>query len=340
MENNFQIFDHSLLIKFFAGESSEEENHLLHEWLSASPANKKAFAQQKRLWDELSWKAQPETDIEEAFRALQMKIQHPSQKQRKTIRFYKRFSQVAAVLLILLTVAYFTAWQRNSKIKMQDNNQRISMIIPKGQQGQVKLPDGTMVWMNAGSTLDYAIGQSKGTREVFLQGEAFFDVARDEQRPFIVHTKDIAVKVLGTQFNVMSYADDAHTETTVAEGIVTVSKNDGKKNVLPVEITPNKKAIFDKSKEEIVVLQVEAELYTAWKEGNLVFRQESLTDIVKKLERRFDVNITLEGSELKEYYYTATFEKDKTMDEILLILQHSAPIRYKIEKNNITITKL
>jgi transmembrane sensor len=228
----------------------------------------------------------------------------------------------------------------------------------RGSKSKVQLPDGTEVWLNSDSRITYNENFQENIREVSLEGEAFFDVKRDEARPFVIHTTSIDVKVLGTAFNVRSYANEKNTETSLIRGSVeiTLVKSPDKKKII---LRPNDKLIVNNN--ECTLLQDEkrdthepvmtlakinykqkdssaVEIY--WVKNKLAFDEETLENIALKIERWYDVKVMIGDEKLKQEYYTAFFE-DKTLHEVMEALRLSAggEFKYSIEGKQVTIKR-
>ena len=163
------------------------------------------------------------------------------------------------------------------------------MIIPYGKTSELFLPDGTKVFLNAGSRLVYPENFTGKSREVFLSGEAFFDVKHDKQHPFIVQTEDFRVKVLGTRFNVSAYPTDNIVETVLAEGKVNMEKNNAGMFDKAIELAPNQMASFNRTTNETNVKSVDTDNYILWTEGLLKFESTDLSRITKRLERYYNI---------------------------------------------------
>lgn len=175
--------------------------------------------------------------------------------------------------------------------------------IPYGKTFKIKLSDGTSVNMNAGSSLKYPVQFIKGhNREVVLEGEAFFDVAKDKTHPFIVKTRGVDVKVLGTKFNVSSYKEDTDINTVLVEGSVSLSDKTNKKAILE----PGEKGSWNNEKNEIDIDKVDTRFYTEWINGEIVFRKTAFKDIVIKLERTYNVKIENKREDILDKKFNAS----------------------------------
>ena len=211
-----------------------------------------------------------------------------------------------------------------------------TLKVPHGKTFGITLSDGSKVTLNAGSELKYPVQfiENKKNRTVFLNGEAFFEVAKNETHPFIVNTQDMDVEVLGTHFNVTSYTEDYKTYTVLVEGKVAAH------NKLSVQdskiLEPNQKVFFHDNQLEIIPVNVQK--YVAWVQGQLIFEDESFIVIENKLERKFNVTINNTYNELDEINITATF-KDETIDQVLKTFQTYIAFDYNIKNGVVTITK-
>ncbi|WP_303316525.1 FecR domain-containing protein [Flavivirga abyssicola] len=210
-----------------------------------------------------------------------------------------------------------------------------TLCVPHGKTFQVALSDGTKVDLNAGTTLKYPVNFLKDQpRQVYLEGEAYFDVTHDANHKFIVNADNLNIEVLGTEFNISSYAEDATIETTLEEGSVKVYDISSEHEA--VFLTPNEQSSFNKKLKTISKKTVNTKYYTSWRQGALLFKSESFTQIVKKLERSYNVIIIGYDETLGQEKFTATF-RDKTIEQIILYFSEAYGFNYKITKNKITI---
>lgn len=210
--------------------------------------------------------------------------------------------------------------------------------VPYGKTFQLVLSDGTRVHVNAGTTLKYPVKFIEDQdRLVYVDGEAYFDVVSDEKHPFIVHTKAVNIRVLGTKFNVSNYTEDAHINTVLVEGLVHVyDENKDYDRRTAFEIIPGQLASWNKDKNKIEVSNVDTSLYTGWIKGVFVFKHMKFSDIIIKLERAYNVTIINGNKELNSETFTARFE-NATIEHILETLKKNYGIQYNINDNLITI---
>lgn len=241
-------------------------------------------------------------------------------------RYYRIFSKIAVVLILpaLVTIAALSYWSVNP---IQDRNSWAEIYSPVGSRTKFQLPDGTQGWLNSGSSIKYPVSFLEH-RNVEVSGEAWFDVVHLNSSEFKVMTPFFDVKVLGTQFNVNAYEDEATAGVILERGKVVVL---GKDRRVEGELAPNQQIVFNKSTKKILKSDIAASNYTSWKDGLLIFKNEPMWLIARRLERKYNTEIVLHGDSLKSSIFRATFQ-DENLDEICKMLSIVAPIEYKIHK--------
>ncbi|RKN83451.1 FecR family protein [Ulvibacterium marinum] len=212
------------------------------------------------------------------------------------------------------------------------------VFIPFGQTFKLKLSDGTMVWLNAGSKLRFPQNflNSVKNRIVYLEGEAFFDVAKNKNKPFIVNTQEVDVKVLGTKFNISSYETDDYIATTLVEGSVSVYETRTPEN--DIQLTPSFQAKYDKFGNHFNKAKVDTNIYTAWMQNRLVIDNLKFSELLVKLERRYFVKFVNKAESLNDEIYKGEFVNED-IETILKTISLSTAFEYEINQNVITITK-
>ena len=188
------------------------------------------------------------------------------------------------------------------------------VIIPYGKRSEIILADGTKIWLNAGSTLSYPVRFTGNSREVYLSGEAFFEVSTDRSKPFYVITGDLRIKVTGTRFNVTSYNDDIVTQAVLVEGRIEAAKN--RLFGRSVELSPGERIVYDRKENKIKKDKVDTELYTSWVNGYLILENEPVEEIFKKLERYYDKKIVAEGLS-GQYRFTGKLNLAEDLEKVL-----------------------
>jgi ferric-dicitrate binding protein FerR (iron transport regulator) len=259
---------------------------------------------------------------EAAFRRSMSRIK--TNERRHRIAHWMRYAAFLTLPLMLstLTLGYILWKGDDSPIEYAE------VKVIQGSLVRYELPDHSVAWLNSGSTLRYPTRFAEKSREVELQGEAYFEVQADKKCPFYVNTPDgLKVYVYGTKFNISAYADDPYIETVLEKGRVSV--------ITPTQdtiaISPSESLLYDKQTQALTHQQTDVYSKTAWKDGKLIFRDASLEEIFKRLERRFNVDISFSNRTKKEYKYRATF-RGETLTQILNYLSRSANLRWQIEE--------
>jgi len=221
-----------------------------------------------------------------------------------------------------------------------DDTRMNEVIVPYGKSSELLLADGTKVWLNAGSRLAFPTKFTKSTREVYLEGEACFKVAKNESQPFIVNANDLGIKVLGTHFNVSAYANEDNIETVLVEGSVVVGKKTTfgiSKNSL--ELEPYQKATFNKEEKEIIISdEPEAENYIAWTEGWLNFSNEKLENVLTKVGRFYDVTFEYDIEKIKlTLPISGKLDLKESFEEVMSTLSKVSNFEYEIENDKVII---
>ena len=334
MENN--------LINYFAEELSQEEEKNIMGWKQESFNNFSLFSKYKNLF--LSFKIYKNPfkfDNNKAWGKLENKISN-QQKSSSIIKLKSKnfsnslFFRIAAIFIIILSVGYIS-YDIINNYDFKFNKAYVQSIVPRGQTSQLLLPDSSKIWLNSGSLLKYPNRFNESSREIYLDGEALFDIKRDPSKPFIINTSNLKIKVLGTKFNVTSYENDDIIETTVVNGSVEIIKNKAHKNDGKIILEPNQKASYNKKNNTIQLRKVDANLYTSWIDGKYIFKNENLGNIARKIERTYDINIYFRDQELKNIRLSGRFHNDEPIEQILKIIKLTSPIDYKINNKDIFI---
>ena len=226
-------------------------------------------------------------------------------------------------------------YENNSNLEKLSYN---TIKIPYGKKFQLQLSDGTLVHLNSGTTLKYPIKFIAGeNRQVFLDGEAFFDVAKDKKHPFIVNADNLNVRVLGTHFNVSNYPEDAATDVVLVEGSVGMYNSNEEFNADKNTILkPGYKGSFNRENATIMTKPVITDIYTSWINGGLTFRNMTFKNIITKLERRYNVTIINKNEKLANEKFNASF-KEESIENVMSYFNDIHGINYTIKNNQILI---
>ena len=306
--------DRNVLHRFFAGTASFEEEEAVCDWVDASDKNREELIRERKYFDVL----------------LLHKTKNSSMVQsghRFSLPFVIRESlKIAAAISVLLVSALYISNNVGKSAPVLEMNK---IVVPPGQRANLTLSDGTNVWLNARTKIVYPAVFDKSVRQVAVDGEAYFDVAKDKKRPFIVETGKCNMEVLGTKFNVEGYSDKDDFEVTLMEGSVRVASRIGLGDTLMLK--QDSKACLQKDGRLKVIPVYDYNPYR-WKEGLICFRNESFLSIMSDLEKYFGVSIVVENKNVLKYYFTGKFRQADGIDYALRVLQRD--IRFKYERDD------
>jgi transmembrane sensor len=305
---------------------SEEENVFLDDWIGQSIENRRLYSEQKRLWNlfEIHRKVQ-NIDERKAYQKISNQIFS-----RKKLNALGWIQRVAAILLLPVIVASVFYFYSEKHSHNQFSSVYNTVETPLGMRSSLTLPDGTKVWLNAGSSIRYPVLFADDSRKISLTGEAYFEVKKDKNWPFVVSTKNMNVMVTGTTFNCNAYPENDQVQTVLVEGQVTLANQSATELAT---MNPGELAIFNNDNQQITKTKTDLQKYIAWKSGKLMFRDDKMHKVVEKLERWYNVEFEIEDPEIANYVYTATFINE-SLDQVLKMLTLSAPIRYTISERN------
>lgn len=219
-------------------------------------------------------------------------------------------------------------------LENSDEMETYQMITRKGEQCFLRLPDGSKVWTNNCTTVEYNSGFGKNNRDISLKGEAYFEVAKGKDLPFVVHTNDINVRAIGTAFNVLAYPSDKQVVTTLYEGKVVVNSASDDEELFLKE---NQVAVYTKYDNKIHKRSYNKSVDGGWREGNFVFNMISLQEITNILERNYDVCFVFENEKIKNLKFKGVFKKSESLQEILNIITLNTGIGYQTYKDTIIV---
>lgn len=317
-------FNYALLVKYLIGSLSSEEMEEVMRWRDLSAENETVFSEVLRL--RLSWNTAKYADNERIDMALE-KVNARINRARR-YRIARSLLKYAAVILLLVSF---------SAVGWNYFKPETYMTIALGDSEGVKkvtLDDGSIVWLRGNSVLKIPQSFSAVNRTVSLQGEAFFDIAKNAQYPLYVSTNYVNIKVLGTAFNVKTDEKHQNVETVLARGKVALL--DKQWNPI-LDMSPGEKVTYDNNKNEYATEVVDVNVCTAWRLNQFVFENVTLREIVNQLSVKFNVNINLESTKLAQRKFRCVINEDESLPDILKLLKYLAPIQYRIEGKEIFI---
>jgi ferric-dicitrate binding protein FerR (iron transport regulator) len=364
-----------LFEKLISNQAVSKEKEELFQLINSENIDEMVFAWLKDNWDNVKY-----DQLNISSKAIldkihdKLEIEEPNDLRRKNPSGVRKIilttMKYAAACILGYVIHLLVIAQTDENLNKDIIPQTVQyneINVPKGSKSYIVLSDSTKVWLNAGAKLRYPTDFQQNTRKVFLEGEAFFNVSKKGEMPFLVNTTGIDIKVLGTQFNVKAYADDNSIETTLLEGSIEIiglkSDKEGESNLM---LEPGQKLVLLKNEnihqvsdvssekqpenenvtESIPVKIKRAQVITlndtepevSWKEDKLIFNKERFGEIKVKLERWYGVNINVKDSEILDYRFTGTFDKE-TFEQAMFALKQAAKFDYSIKKKNVTVKR-
>lgn len=309
-----------LLNKYIAGDATPEEKEEVARWLDTDKKNMKEFLALRKLYDISIWQ-QEQTPVAKDNLSLGNK--------RWTLRSASfELAKVAAIFILAFTIVYsFLINEDNDSAKMQ------TIFVPPGQRAELTLTDGTKVWLNAKTTFTFPDKFTANNRRVTLDGEGYFDVTKNPEKPFIVNTERYDIKVMGTEFNVTAYSGSSVFETSLLKGAVEVFSpaKDTKVSLEPHMRTYEENGILKKD-------TIEHENYFLWKEGLICFYDEPVDKMIKKLQLYYDVKIDVQNKTLLNNRYSGKFRTKDGVEHVLKVLQLNNKFSYEKDNDRNLIT--
>lgn len=352
-----------LLAKKLSGQASGDELDELENLINDHPEWQYAIQNLTDLW-----KQEPAKDMMQAEDAYMLHLHRmtemnipfgdsfgtvsPAPKNKRIRKWYWSAAAAALITFSIFGISKIAGNKNSKAIAVKEVNE---ISTRPGSKSKIQLPDGSLVWLNAGSKLTYTKEYGQQLREVTLTGEGYFDVVKMKEKPFIIHTTNINIKVLGTAFNIKAYPEDKQTETSLIRGSIEVTIKNRPNN--KIILSPNEKLIVEN--EDIIRKETEKNeeknsspaisinklkrsgadstvAETQWVENKLVFNDESFADVVIRMERWYDVEIELNDPKLQQKRLTGNFEKE-TIDQALEALQLTIPFKHEQTGNKIII---
>jgi ferric-dicitrate binding protein FerR (iron transport regulator) len=315
---------------YFTSKFSETEEAYISELFGNNDHEKELKQFLSIHFDEIISKDEvEEKNLDHILHKIHFEINTKSEGKRikKKTNFINLAARIAAILILPLAMFWGIRGYLNYNLGKET---WVEIKAPAWTRAQFSLPDGTTGWLNSNSSVKYN-GNFNTDRQVALNGEAFFDVVSDKSRPFKVNTNEITVRVLGTRFNIASYDNENNVEIVLEEGEIELT---GKEMLNSRIMSPNDLVVFDKEKKEMSVTGVEPKKYLAWTEGKLVFRNDPVDVIARRVARWYNVDVVIEGSLNEDLRLRATFV-DEGLEEVMDMLKRSLLIDYKIENSNL-----
>lgn len=337
-----------LIVRYLQQEISEDELRALNAWLELSAENKAYFFQLKSISD-LSTHTSllNEDEKENSWQKMHIRLRSASARtasKEKEIKLWHAVLKYAAIVLIVLSVG----WKTGEFSKERELSESITKEVAYneirvdkgGRANTVILSDGTKVVLNAGTTFKYPTAFCSKDRQVFLNGEAYFEVAKNTEKPFIVKLKSQQITVLGTVFNIEAYESESYSIVTLLSGSVALEAfNEAGESMSRMFLKPNQSACSDNQTGSVSLKNVDVNFANAWLRGEYKFKDEPFSSIARRLENYYGIKIHMEDENLNHVKYTGTFSLDQSIQEVLRIIDYEKRFLFKRLGKDIFIEK-
>lgn len=351
----------NILIKFFKGEASKEEVDAIADWVNKNQQNQQYFASQKEIWMLSSFK--PEQGDSINLREIHCKI-----RERKGIKWRLVYLGTAAILILCFVLDLSFGTLKSTTTDQSDKHvysshtddkdniikqtahqaehqsapqKKYTLYTAKGVKASIELPDGSKVWLNSDSRIEYPKEFEGKTREVILEGEAYFEVVKNPHQPMMIKTgKDFSVEVLGTKLSVKSYHNDSAASAILYHGAITLHyiEKDGNNRVeKALDLKPNEICILQNGSSVAKILsEKKVNEMRAWREGELIFDETPMDEVIKMLERWHGTKFIIENDAIYQYTLSASFESESIV-QVMEMIKLCIPVHYSVNKNIVKI---
>ena len=317
-----------LITRYLSGKMDKESFAELKRRSLESESNRKYVRNKLEVWFSSGVaNTVVQFDKDKAFSLFKQRVAESEKRRKRALRFsWKTFMQVAAVALVLI-IPFAAYWQGKQAVKQ--NFADMIVEAPMGAHTKLYLPDGTLVWLNAGSKIVYSQGFGVDDRRLRLEGEGYFEVTKNEELPFRIKTEELSLQVLGTKFNFRNYPDDEEVTVNLLEGKVALQN--GVREMPELYLIANEKMVLNKVTGQMVKSCARADKANVWINDELFFDEELLEDIAKKLMRSYNVKIEVTDSLRDKRFYGSFGISGNTIDKILDVMVSTRQMNYKIE---------
>jgi ferric-dicitrate binding protein FerR (iron transport regulator) len=320
-------FEIEIIKKYIRGRFSLDDKAAVDEYFTNQQHDQNLAKVLNDHFNELDT-SEATKDLSPLLEKVNHKIQLRSAKQNPLRRLWQVYAKAAAVLLVPLILATFYFYQNQVS---GTGATWVEIHSPYGARTQFSLPDGSTGWLNSGSIIKYPT-HFQSNRKIDLNGEAYFDVVKNPGSPFLVHTRSVDIKVLGTSFNIVSYDLDSVAEVVVTSGKVEVVAND--KN-MKQQLLPNERLVFNNLKNSAEKSEVDVQNYTSWTTGKLIFQNDKLDEVTRKLSRFYNVEFIISPNVDRAQSFRAIMEKEN-LEEVLRYMKLTMSIDYDIQERKTT----
>jgi ferric-dicitrate binding protein FerR (iron transport regulator) len=320
---------HNLINKFFAEEISDSEMVLLKSLLDRNPENRRIFNEENELWQEVSEQTKlKHYNTDTGWMNISSRLGLREKNSRSIIILSKnnfRILIAAATIACLIAIGALGSRMAEKTTFQRTFAASTTVTTNEGEKAHIFLADSTEITLNSGSTLQYNGQYNINDRKVKLTGEAFFYVRTNPEKPFVVQLDQMSVSATGTRFNIFSFGNEDRVETTLEEGVITVSI----KGSEPVKVKSGQQVVYFMKSKKVLVRDVVTDTYTSWKENKLRFNDTPFEEVLRRIGRKYNVRFEISNRDLLNLKYTATFI-DESIEDVMQMLKTVSPITYKI----------
>lgn len=331
----------NLIQKALKSSLDEQEHYAFEQWLSESESNRRLYQRVKLAWnvaagDQHRYRPDNQAAWERIVREAGLPEHETGYRRRSvTYRIIPFLRSAAAILFLPLLIGTAILFVRYSE---SPESPIVSVATEAGQRSHFMLKDSTRIWLNSDSRLSSVSGHNRGETRLKLSGEAYIETPRNRSGQLVVVTSHKDIRVTGTSFNVRAYSEEARVETVLESGQVELLADHGQagRDRLAL-LRPGQRAVFDKASGNLVISDINAFEYTAWRNGVLVFRNVSFDELSDRLEKWFGVEIQYHPDQFNDGRYSGTFRNRENIEQVLNTVRATTPFEYHIENNRVTI---
>lgn len=327
--NNFA--EHSgiieIITRYLSNEAGNDEIVFLENWRKEATENESLFQDYKKLWDKTELAGEiVDVDVNQEWQKFDEEIEKLSEKQANVFSL-KKVLRIAASIVIITSLGFF-GWFFSQQVGGEK-------YLSQNEVRTVELPDGSKVTLNHTSKLKYSKEFGEINREVFLEGEAYFEVAKDPSKPFLINASNSVIEVLGTSFNVNAYKDNPEVEVVVNSGVVAFSSKKAPDE--KIILKPGEKGKLLKNTQQLNLQKNTDTNFLAWKTRKLIFENASLEEVVESLEKVYHKNFNIQSENIKGCTITTTFD-NQNLESVMLIIENTLDVTFKDEKETISVS--
>lgn len=331
---------YELLAKHFSGETTPEEEKVINRWLREDPLNKEQYDEIKTIWNNTTpnnnnW------DVDAAWKKLSIKTISETRRFSITSSTFAtmrtRYANIAAILLVII-FGYFLL-NRFGIFNPKENIRWLEKVTSSGEKAEIILPDNSKITLNGASRFKYPSVFEGTKREVELEGEAYFEIAHNQNLPFVVYAGNIATTVLGTKFNISAFKNEKNISVSLIEGKVKVSKKELNEDQPIIVLQPDQQFVYSKEANVSTVEQFDKDQTIGWKDDILKFDDEPLDEVFTRLNRAYEIKYELTAESFKDFKVTANFMKESGIT-IAEVLQKLTGLKANIMKDNNEVKKI